>query len=1182
MRKSLSQWCLLALLMVPLVSSTAWAQTFTGGVRGVVSDSGGVVPGVTVTLINESNGASRDAVSNEQGAYNFSAVPPGTYTVKAELTGFKTFENKGIRVATQQFVTMDVKLDVGSLQETITVTGEAPLIDTSNASTGGVIDSRQLESLPSAGRSAFLFAVTVPTVVASGDAQFNRQQDQTNASLLSLGGGARRANNYLVDGVPVTDLRNRATANPNIEAIEGVNVQVHQYDAETGRTGGGTFNVATKSGGNSFSGSGFYQARPRWGATNNFFADLQGLPLPETYFHQGGGGFGGPIAKNKTFFWFSVEGYGSNTTRNAPTRLPTAREKAGDFSQTTIGGNLQVIYDPLTGDASGNGRQPFPGNIIPTSRLNPVAVKMMSYLPNPSSDVSNGTNNHASIAEINDRAVMYTGKVDHRFTDSVSLNGFYLYNKTDEPCANSVVPQSEPNAFIDRSDYILKRRVQVLALNNTWLPSNNTVVTLRYGWTKFQDQNTLSVEYDPSQLGFASSFLSPLQQKKFPRVSVTDYYAFGAIDPNVLFWNSWAANGTVSKLLGSHTVKAGVDYRRIGVDTQSFANAAGNFQFTRLFTSSTPLTANNTSGGNALASLMLGYPAAQVDNASIVTVSTPFNAWTNYYGAYLQDDWRVNPKFTLNYGVRVEHEDGLREENNGFTVAFDRTLNPGGALGALSVNGQPVRGGLVYAGQNGANEYQGNPPGMKISPRVGAVYSFNPKTVVRAGYGIYWAPWNYQAVGSQNYGNIGYTENTQSPQPQFIPTVSLTNPFPNGVSTPFGNTRGALTGVGAGDIEFIDQNKKAPQIHQYSVDLSRELPGNIAVGFEYVGATGRDLGLGGSNDGIININQVPAQYLSLGAALLEQVPNPFFGLPAGQGKSVTSATIQRRELLRPFPQFNNILMRQATLGESQYHAAVLKFEKRMSNGWAGRINYTYSRLNDNQFAESNFFSSAATEMELVDISKDDYGVSREYGLGLLDVPHKITIAPIFELPFGEGKKWLQSGVGAAILGNWTISSIIGIESGFPMQIRNLNNNLNIFSRVQYASLGTGDPATEGTRYERIAPPSGSSCVTGNECGVGRWLNPAAYVQSPANTPGTVPRTQGDLRTPHRNNWDFSAAKEVNLKGSMRGEIKLEVLNLTNTVKVTGPIATVGSTTFGEIRTQSGFMRLTQLTFRLSF
>ncbi len=1184
MRNLVSRWCAVALLVVPIVTTTAWAQTFTGGVRGVVTDSGGVVPGVTVTLTNEANGAARNEVSNEQGLYNFAAVPPGTYTVKAELTGFKTFENKGIRVLTQQFVTMDVRLEVGQLQETITVTGEAPLIDTSNASTGSVIDSRQLEALPSAGRSAFLFAVTVPTVVASGDAQFNRQQDQTNASLLSLGGGARRANNYLVDGVPITDLRNRATANPNMEAIEGVNVQVHQYDAETGRTGGGTFNVATKSGGNSWSGSGFYQGRPKWGASNNFFSELSGVPLPDTYFHQGGGGLGGPIARNKTFFWFSVEGYGSNTTRNAPTRLPTAREKQGDFSQsTTSAGQLVEIFDPLTGDpTTGLGRTTVPGNVIPANRLNPVAVKLLSYLPNPTRDQSNGSNNFDSIAQINDRAVMYTGKVDHRFTDKVSLMGFYLYNKTNEPCANSVVPQGEPNAFIDRSDYILKRRVHALALNNTWLPGNNTVFTLRYGWTKFQDQNTLSVEYNPADLGFSQSFLSPLQQQKFPRVSITDYYAFGAIDPNVLFWNSWSANGTMSKLVGSHTFKGGADFRNISVDTQSFSNAAGNFQFTRLFTSSNPL-ATNTTSGNALASMLLGYPAALVDNASIVSVSSPFNAWTNYYGFYAQDDWRVNSRFTLNYGLRLEHEDGLREQNNGFTVGFDRTLNPGGALGAVTnpLTGQPIRGGLVYAGQNGANEYQGNPPGIKLSPRVGMVYSLNPKTVVRGGYGIYWAPWNYQAVGANNYGNIGFTQTTQSPQAQFVPNVSLTNPVPNGVLTPVGNSLGALAGVGS-EIEFIDQDKKAPQIHQYSIDIARELPGNIAVGFEYVGATGRDLGLGGSNDGIININQVPAQYLSLGSALTDQVPNPFFGLPAGQGKSVTSPTIQRRELLRPFPQFNNILMRQATLGESQYHAAVLKFEKRMSNGWGGRINYTYSRLKDNQFGESNFFSSAATEMQNVDISQDDYGVDAEYAVSLLDVPHKISIAPIIELPFGEGKRWAQSGIGAAILGDWTISSIIGIESGFPIQVRNNTNSSGLFGRVTYANFGTGEVETDGTRSERIAPPQGSGCNAGQDCGIGRWLNPTAFSAAPPNTLGTLPRTLPDFRTPHRNNWDFVASKQVRMGGSRRGEIRIEMLNITNTVKVTGPITTVGSATFGEIRTQSGFMRLTQLTFRYSF
>ena len=267
-------------LLLLLAGGTAFAQTFTGAVRGAVRDANGVIPGVTVELINEATNLGREAVSNEVGLYNFAAVPPGTYTVKASLTGFKTYEQKGIRVGAQQFVTLDVALEVGTLQETITVTGEAPLIDTSTASTGAVISTEQLAALPSGGRSAFLFAVTVPTVVASGDSQFNRQQDQTNASLLSLGGGTRRGNNYLLDGVPITDLRNRASANPTIEGIEDVAVQVHTYDAETGRTGGGIFNTATKSGGNSYAGSGFYQTRPRWGAANNFFSELAGVPNP--------------------------------------------------------------------------------------------------------------------------------------------------------------------------------------------------------------------------------------------------------------------------------------------------------------------------------------------------------------------------------------------------------------------------------------------------------------------------------------------------------------------------------------------------------------------------------------------------------------------------------------------------------------------------------------------------------------------------------------------------------------------------------------------------------------------------------------------------------------------------------------------------------------------------------------
>ena len=1165
---------LAAVALVLAVSTSAMAQTFTGGVRGAVRDAGGVIPGVTVQLINEGNTQVREEVSNDQGEYNFAAVQPGTYTVRATLTGFKGYENKGVHVGTQQFITLDIPLEVGQLQETITVTGEAPLIDTSNANTGAIIDSRQLETLPTAGRSAFLFAVTVPTVIASGDAQFNRQQDQTNASLLSMGGGARRGNNYLVDGVPITDMRNRASANPNMEAIEGVNVQVHQYDAETGRTGGGTFNVATKSGTNDWHGSGFYQTRPRWGTTNNFFSQLAGQPLPETYFHQGGGGIGGPIRRNSTFFWFSNESYGSNTTRNGNLRFPTTRELRGDFSESRdSAGNLVRIFDPLTGDpVTGLGRTQFPNNIIPASRLNPVTVKMASYFPTPDTDVSNGNPNRVRTAEIHDRAQMYTGKVDHKINDQVSLNGFYLYNKTNEPCANYWEPGlNGENRFADPGDYILRRRVNLVTVNNTWLPGNNTVLSFRYGWNRFIDNNTLSIDYNPADLGFPSSFLSALQVEKFPHASITDYglagsRAMGAIDPVNINWHSWVANGALTKLLGRHTLKFGMDYRMIGLDFQSFAQGGGQFFFDRRYTSLDP-NANGVNGvnasGNAFASFLLGYPTADPNNLSNTALSTPLEMFTNYFGFYAQDDFRVNSKLTFNYGLRLEHEQGLGEKNNNFTVAFDRTLVHTGALGNVRVNGQPVLGGLVYAGQNGFPEHQGNPPKIKASPRLGLVYAMNPKTVIRSGYGIYWAPWNYQAPNNTNYGQIGAANVTFISQGQFVPSTTMSNPFPAGLTPPTLSAGGPLTGVGTGEINFIDQDKSAPKVHMYSVDLMRELPGNLAVGFEYSGATGRDLGLGGSNDGTININQVPYSALALGATVLnEQVPNPFFGLPVGQGRNVTSATVPRRELLRPFPQFGNILMRQNTQGRNQYHAAIFKFEKRVSNGWGGRINYTYSRLNDNQFGEGNFFSSNNGG------AQDANNIDAEYSIGLLDVPHKIAISPIIELPFGEGKRWANSGAAKWILGDWTITSIISIESGFPMAYSANSNDLSVLGgQMQRVNPGTGNPETDGSRTDRI---------------IGNWLTPGSFTDPTGLVLGTEPRTRDDIRTPHRNNWDFVAAKGVPIGGRTRGEIRLEILNLTNTVKVRGPVTTVGSATFGQIRTQSAFMRLTQLTFRVSF
>jgi hypothetical protein len=536
-------------VFLAVVSSDAvFGQGFQGGLRGSLKDSGGVIPGVEVTLTNERTNISRSTVTNERGEYVFANIDPGSYFLKAALTGYKTIERREIPVGTQQFLTMDLTMEVGAIEENITVTGQSPIIETSNASQGTVLDSQALQALPSPGRAAFLIGTSVPTVVPSGDAQFNRQQDQTNASLLSLGGGTRRGNNYTLDGVPVTDLTNRAVANPTIESLEDVKVQVHTYDAEMGRTGGGVFNTTLKSGSNTWRGTAFFQTRPVWGAANNYYSQkaLEFQPAckagdprcinankkQKTSWYTPGAGFGGPIKKDRTFFWFATEDYRNVSTRSSPgIVLPTAAERRGDFSQTRSGSTPVVIYDPLT-------RQPFPGNVIPTARLNPIALKILSYVPLPQRDVDDGASNFSSQPTLTDPPTglqqLYSVKLEHKFTDKVSLTGFYLYNRTDEPCANYIAGQTDPNRFIDTADYVLKRRPQIVAINNTWVLSDSSVAALRFGWMRFPDNPSLSIDFDPATLGFSSAFMGEVQQTgvpKFPVIALTGYRGYGHQDP---------------------------------------------------------------------------------------------------------------------------------------------------------------------------------------------------------------------------------------------------------------------------------------------------------------------------------------------------------------------------------------------------------------------------------------------------------------------------------------------------------------------------------------------------------------------------------------------------------------------------------------------------------------------------
>jgi trimeric autotransporter adhesin len=1152
----------------------AGAQTFTGSVRGEIKDANGILPGATVTLINEATNVSRDTTTNEVGQYAFPAVTPGTYTLKVTLTGYKTHEHKGLTVATQQAVAMDVALELGTIQESITVTGESPLIDTSTASTGAVLDSKALETLPAPGRAAYLMAVSVPTVVATGDAQFNRQQDQTNASLLSMGGGPRRGNNYLLDGLPITDMRNRSVVNPIIEAVDEVKVQVHTYDTEMGRTGGGIFNVAMKSGSNNFHGTGFFQTRPTSLLTQNFFSERQGIELPDQYYRLYGTGIGGPIMKDRTFFWGAAEGYRSNTTRNGQFRYPTTLERAGDFSRSPI-----IIYDPLTTDANGN-RQPFPGNRIPANRINLVAAAILGYVPTPDSSVNDGSPNYARQAQIVDAADQITGKVEHKFTDKVSLSGSYVYNKTDEP--HSVF--WDDNLFGSPS-WLLARRIHVLVVNNTWIPSDSTVVTFRGGWNRFDDNCSVPHEFDPGTLGFNQAFVSDIQFKKFPRVNVEDYGhqtdGFAGWCPrNDIQWYTYAFNGTITKLVGRHSFKGGLEFQHKGLNTQIWGQSSGVFDFASSTTAGP--NALNPAGntGDAVASLLLGFPEACGSDfcngePGAAVISSPTEVFFRYFGGFIQDDFRITSKLTMTYGLRLEHEQGLQEKDDRIVVAFDQNaVSPLDARvnkTGTALQGRTLMGGLVYAGQNGAPRHQGDPPAIKVAPRVGVVYAANTRTVVRGGYGLFYAPWNYPFPSEENYGQRGYTQLTSLQQTFPRPVTTIDNPFPSGLDPVTGNSLGLLTGVG-GQVRFIDQNKEAPYVHQWSVDVQRELPGNMAITVGYLGSKGVNLGLGGTTDTVVNINQIDPQFQSLGQALLQQVPNPFFGV-AEAGGLASLETIERGQLLRPFPQFRDVLAHQVTAGRSTYNAMTVQLDKRVSRGWGGRFSYTFSQLKDNQFGEGNFYTNRPGA------PLNNYDLDAEYSLGILDMPHKISLAPIVELPFGQGRRYAnQGGVVDAIVGGWSFSAIVNFESGFPIGIGQATNNVFGSTSIsgnlrQRPNVAGGDPVNPGNITDRLDEDLDDN----------QYLNPNAWAQAPAFTFGNAPRTDGDVRSPFRTNWDLVFSKSFRTGGTTRADVRFEVLNAFNQPKYAGfASSNHGDSGFGRVTTQAGFMRIWQISFRFAF
>jgi hypothetical protein len=1079
-----------------------------------------------------------------------------------EAPGFKKLEKTGVIVGTAQSLEVDLKVEVGEVSSSVQVNEEVPLIETANASNGQVLDTQKMTDLPNLGRNPFLMARLSTNVVAAGDPRFNRMQDQSGSSQISVVGGPVRGNNYLIDGVPITDSTNRAIIIPSIEATQEMKLQAGTYDATMGRTGGGVFNTLLKSGTNTYHATLFGYTRQTDWLANSFFRNLSGTPRPETPYYTWGGSFGGPVilpkvynGRNKTFFWVATESYRQKSPLSDSYALPTPLEKLGDYSKSSA-----TIYDPnsthacTAADNCPSGvtqvRTPFAGNVIPSSLMSPVGKAIMSYLPAGATGGKTDAINFIGSDTLTDRADQYTAKVDHTLFDWWRLSASYMHYKSREPGGNSLgtLPGGSSNG-----PYLLYRKADTTAVNSTMTLNPTTVLVLRYGFNRFPNfTEGISYGFSPGTLGFPSTYVGGIQAQYFPEIDLLNN-KISSTSPSISVFSSKNFAVSLSKYVGRHSISMGFDFRQIHTDFTSLSFAAGDFAFNGVFSRQFPTTTNGT--GADFADLLLGYPSS-----GSVNTTTKLYDFVRYYSGYVQDDIRVTNKLTVNLGLRYEYETGLGENHNQIVVGFDQNATNPLASG---VTGITPHGVLQYAGQNGNPSTCCNVPATKFGPRVGVAYQLDSKTTIRGGWGMFYAPTIFSTDASIAPGYTQASTYVASNNGNSTPANSLSNPFPNGILQPVANTLGALTAIGS-TFNFLDQNRTAGVVHQFSFDVQRELPKGIALEVGYVGSRSYHLQPSPTGNGNMNINQLPLNYLSMGSALNTAVPNPFYG-HGGTGV-IGNPTVAQAQLLLPFPEYSTIGM-VTNPSSAQYDSMVFKAQKRMSAGLTFISTFTWSRNEDNEWGSgtSNSFNTFAGSTPPSQ-PQNYYNLGAEWALAAADIPLRFTAGWTYELPFGKAKPFLNKGkMLNYLVGGWSVNGVTVYQDGSPLFI--FQQNLN-------SVIGTGEQRPNATGIS----PAMSGSVEQRLYG---YINPAAFSQAPAFTFGNVSRSIG-LRGPGSKNWDASIFKNFQVGEKFTGQFRAEALNLFNSPIFANPNTQFGTAAFGKITYQSNLPRQLQLGVRFTF
>jgi hypothetical protein len=1151
---------LLTLLLTP---QFAMAQMVTASVQGTAVDpSGAAVPNASVTALETSTGVSTKTTTDGTGRFIFPQLAPGgPYTVTTSATGFKTDVHAGIMLDVNQSVTLPVSLQLGATDQKVEVFADASQVDTTSAAIGEVIENRSIEDLPLNQRNVYSLVFLAPGVTGSVSAQYNSLN-------ISIDGGRPGATDVLLDAIPASPPLivpiGGLAAFPSIDAVQEFKVMNNQYSTEFGRSQSGIINIILKSGTNQFHGSAYDFVRNSAMDANLFFNRLNKTPLPPFSRNQFGGSLSGPVripklynGKDKTFFLFSYEGLRQGTGSSQYFSVPTALERVGDFSQsyTTAGARVH-IYDPATTVNTGGTytRTEFSnGGVldqISTSRLDPVASKILAYYPLPNVATPNNAsvNNYFATATQHQTIDTYDSRVDEDINDR---NRFFVRYSRRALVTNPFLYWPQPYQIAEGGQY----QPQVsnsAAIDYTRTQSPKFLIDARFGFSRTAINFTpLSAGFNPStQLGMPSYIATNADHLIFPGIAPASYQTLGDAGAGQTRrggFDVYLLGVDNTKIIGHHVVHFGFDGRLMRADDVESGASTGNFSFSPVATQQS--NTSSATSGSSIASLALG-----LDTTGTYTINSK-NAATEskYYGLFVQDDWQILPKLSLNLGLRYDLDIPRTERYNRMEVFNSAISSP------LSSRVTGLTGGLQYSGVGGADRRQFTPRYLDFGPRAGMSYALNNNTTIRAGYGIYYGPSLRSAgatIGQQGFSNTtsnsGLTSN--------LPSTFLANPFPNGLNHPVGSSQGLLTGIGTTFNTPLAGDNKVGYVQSWSLDIQRQLPGKILLDASYVGTHAIHLNKGGEGD--FNLNQLTPAAIANGATLTATSPNPFFGSIATGPES--GATIPNYYLAQPFPQFLALGLLYPVGGYEHYNAFQFKMEKHLSHGLTMLISFTDQKQVDDYSGIENVGNISGGIQNI-------YNDTAERAVSSNNIGKMLIVSAVYALPFGRGQEFgahWNRGLDA-LFGGWQINGIATEQNGFPLAPSATNSLVsgNAGNNVLRPNVVSGvSPHVSGPNYVKRT----------------NWVNLAAFSTPAPYTFGNAPRTLSNARSDGTHNIDASIFKNFKYGSRYDIEIRGEFFNVLNQTVFGAPTMNINSAAFGTVTSQSNSPRDIQAAAKFVF